>query len=258
MAYTYGDSRTLMEGTSSQNSSQWRGIFSVDGRNNPMLARSDFSIGSRLIAALGYDFSWDAQDMVKTSVSLFYNGQSGDPYSYVYANDDAENFNNETGSIGRNRSLIWIPANESEINLIDNGDETAAQQWAALNEFIEQDDYLSENRGSYAERNGSRTPFFSQFDVRLAQSFGVKSGTKTNRLEVSLDIFNFANLISSSAGAIYSNPFDYRIINFEGFAADGTTPQFTFTEEERGDERFNISDRPSRWRMRLGLRYTFN
>jgi hypothetical protein len=259
MAYTYGDSRTLMEGTSSQNSSQWRGIFSVDGRNNPMLARSDFSIGSRLIAALGYDFSWDPQDMVKTSVSLFYNGQSGDPYSYVYANDDAENLNNEGGDTGRNRSLIWIPASQSEINLVDiAGGATAAEQWEALNTFIEQDDYLSENRGSYAERNGARTPFFSQFDVRLAQSFGVKTGTKTNRLEVSLDIFNFANLIDPSAGAIFSNPFDYRLINFEGFAADGTTPQFSFTNDDLGDERFNISDRPSRWRMRLGLRYTFN
>jgi len=258
MAYTYGDSRTLMEGTSSQNSSQWRGIFSVDGRNNPMLARSDFSIGSRLIAALGYDLSWDPQDMIKTSVSLFYNGQSGDPFSYVYANDDAENFNNESGDIGRNRSLIWIPANQSEINLIDDGDVTAAQQWEALNDFIEQDEYLSENRGSYAERNGARTPFFSQFDVRLAQSFGVKTGSKTNRLEVSLDIFNFANLLNSDWGAIYNNPFDYRIINFEGFAADGTTPQFTFTEDNLGDERFNISDRISRWRMRLGVRYTFN
>ena len=62
--------------------------------------------------------------------------------------------------------------------------------------------------------------------------------------------------MSSSAGAIYNNPFDYRLINLEGF--DGNTPQFTFTESNRGDDRYNISDRISRYRMRLGLRYTFN
>lgn len=258
-AFTYGDANSLVEGTSSQNSSQWRGGFNVDGRNTPSFGRSDFSIGSRFIAALGYDNDWGTDGLLKTAVSIFYNGQSGDPYSYVYAQRDARNLNNETGSTSRNRSLIWIPATAGEINLVDieNG-ATAAQQWEALNTFIEEDDYLSENRGGYAEKNGARAPFISQFDLRLSQSFGIKSGTKTNRLEVSLDIFNFANLLNSEWGTIYSNPFDYQLINFEGYAADGTTPEFTFDDERLGDDRFNIFDRGSRWRGRLGIRYTFN
>lgn len=259
LAYTYGDANSLIEGTSSQNSSQWRGGFSVNGRNDPAFGRSDFSIGSRIVAALGYGNDWGTDGLLNTSLSIFYNGQSGDPYSYVYNGSSARNINNETGSTSRNRSLIWIPASQSEINLVDiDGGPTAAQQWEALNTFIEQDDYLSENRGGYAEKNGARAPFVSQFDLRLAQSFGIKSGTKTNRLEVSLDIFNFANLLNSDWGAIYSNPFDYRLINFEGYEADGTTPQFTFDDDRLGDDRFNISDRISRWRGRLGIRYTFN
>lgn len=258
VAYTYGDANSLIEGTSSQNSSQWRGGFNVDGRNAPAFGRSDFSIGSRIIAAIGYDNSWGTNGLYNTGISVFYNGQSGDPYSYVYAQRDARNLNNETGSTSRNRSLIWIPADPSQINLIDDGDVTAAEQWEALNEFIEQDDYLSENRGGYAEKNGARAPFISQFDVRIAQSFGIKTGSTTNKLEISLDIFNFANLLNSEWGTIYSNPFDYQLINFEGYAADGTTPQFTFDDERRGNERFNIFDRGSRWRGRLGIRYTFN
>lgn len=259
VAYTYGDATSLMEGTSSQNSSQWRGIFNVDGRNAPLVGRSDFSIGSRIIAAIGYDNSWGTNGLFNTGISVFYNGQSGDPYSYVYAQSAARNINNETGSTSRNRSLIWIPADASQINLIDiAGGATAAQQWEALNEFIEQDDYLSENRGGYAEKNGARTPFISQFDVRIAQSFGVKTGTKTNKLEISLDIFNFANLLNSDWGVIYSNPFDYQLINFRGYEADGTTPRFTFDDERRGNDRFNIFDRGSRWRGRIGIRYTFN
>ncbi|WP_026211617.1 TonB-dependent receptor [Lewinella cohaerens] len=258
VAYTYGDANSLMEGTSSQNSSQWRGIFNVDGRNAPLVGRSDFSIGSRIIAAVGYDNSWGTNGLFNTGISIFYNGQSGDPYSYVYAQSSARNINNETGSTSRNRSLIWIPADASQINLVDIDGATAAQQWEALNTFIEQDDYLSENRGGYAEKNGARTPFFSQFDLRIAQSFGVKTGTKTNKLEISLDIFNFANLLNSDWGVIYTNPFDYQLINFEGYEADGTTPQFSFDDERLGDDRFNIFDRGSRWRGRIGIRYTFN
>ena len=36
---------------------------------------------------------------------------------------------------------------------------SGAEQWNALNEFIGRDDYLSENRGQHAERNGARMPF---------------------------------------------------------------------------------------------------
>ncbi|MEL6987991.1 MAG: hypothetical protein AAGK97_09180, partial [Bacteroidota bacterium] len=58
LAGTFGDSEAIFEGTSSQNSSQWRGAFTVDGRNNALLGRSDFSLGSRIIGALGYVIDW--------------------------------------------------------------------------------------------------------------------------------------------------------------------------------------------------------
>ena len=81
---------------------------------------------------------------------------------------------------------------------------------------------------------------------------------KKNRLQITFDIFNFANLLNSEWGAQYSNPFDYRLINFEGYAADGTTPQFTFDDDRLGDDRFGIQNINSRWRARLGVRYIFN
>lgn len=255
MAYTYGDSESIFEGTSSQNSSQWRGAFTVNGRNNALIGRSDFSAGSRLISGVNFVKDWDKTGNFKTSISIFYEGASGNPYSYVYGNRDARNLNNETGSTSRNRSLIWIPADASEINLIDiAGGATAAQQWEALNRFIEDDNYLSNNRGGYAEKNGSRTPFTSQFDLRIAQDLGFKN----QRLQLSLDIFNFANLLNKNWGVVYNNPFDYQLIDFEGYEADGTTPQFTFDDDRLGDERFNIQSTLSRWRGRLGIRYIFN
>ena len=141
---------------------------------------------------------------VSTTISLFYEGQSGDPFSYVYNSET--NPNNEVGSTSRNRSLIWIPADASEINLIDDS------QWEALNTFIEDDSYLSANRGSYARKNGARSPFSHQIDVRILQDFGALLGGKFNRIQFSFDIFNVGNLISSSAGVRYNNPFDFRLI----------------------------------------------
>ncbi len=38
----------------------------------------------------------------------------------------------------------------------------------------------------------------------------------------------------------------------------GTTPQFTFSGQETGKDRFDIVSYNSRWRMRVGIRYLFN
>ena len=252
-AYSFGDSEAIFEGTSSQNSSQWRGAFTTDGRNNAELARSDFALGNRIIASVGQTISWN--DEIKTNISLFYNGQSGDLYSYVYNN---RNINNETGSTNRERHLIYVPNDQSEIMLVDDGDVSAAEQWALLNTFIEEDEYLSSRRGQYAEKNSNRTPFTHQFDLRIAQDLGLKIGPSSNRLQVSLDIFNVGNLFNSNWGTLYSNPFAYRLIDFEGYAEDDQTPTFTFGEEDLGNDRFNIVDRASRWRARFGIRYIFN
>jgi len=260
VAYTYGDGYALFEGTSSQNSSQWRGAFNVDGRNFAEFGRTDFSIGSRLIASLNYNLNWGGNDKFNSVFSIFYNGESGQPYSYVYGSgsSDARNVNNERGSTSRTYSLIYVPENQSDITLVDVTDgPTAAQQWASLNDFIEQDDYLSTRRGQYAEKNGARAPFVSQIDFKFIQNFAFNAGGKEHRFQFEFDVFNFANLINSDWGVVYNNPFNYEILNFEGYAADGTTPQFTFSESDLGLDRYNIDNRASRWRARIGLRYMF-
>lgn len=254
-AYSYGDAFALFEGTSSQNSSQWRGQFHVDGRNFSDVARSDFSLGSRVIANASYGLDWDGTGNFTTAFNLYYEGVSGQPYSYVY---DAANPNNETGSTSRERSLIYVPEDANDINLIDITDgATAEEQWNALNTFIEEDEYLSGRRGQYAEKNGARAAFTNQVDFRITQNLGINAGGRNHRFQVTLDVFNFGNLLNSEWGVIYGNPFAYEILNFEGYAADGTTPQFTFTEDSLGSDRYSIADRISRWRARLGVRYMF-
>jgi len=183
-AYSWSDAYALSEGTSSQNSSQWRGQVNIDGRNNPALGRSDFAAGHRAVLALSYTQQWESANLFGTTISLFMNAQSGTPFSYVLAGGSAaQNISNETGSTSQNVSLVYIPKDASEINLVDYkaGDVTvtAAEQWQRLNTFIEDDKYLSKNRGSYAEKNGAWAPFTTTFDLSIRQDLGISIQLRT-------------------------------------------------------------------------------
>ena len=265
VAYSYGDAYALSEGTSSQNSSQWRGQVNINGRNNPSYGRSDFAVGHRVISSLTYAYNWTADGNNKTTVSLFVNGQSGTPFSYVLGGRDARNIHRERGSTSRNRSLAFIPADASQINLVDysSGENTitAEQQWANLNKVIEDDPYLKDNRGKYAEKNAAWSPFATIFDLAVRQDFGLNVGGQTHRFQVSVDIANLGNMLNSNWGTQYSVPGDfnnYYLYQFERYAADGTTPEFTFRSENTGLDRFNIDGLGSRWSMLFGIRYIFN
>ncbi len=269
LAYTYGDAQAVSEGTSSQNSSQWRGQVSIDGRNFPVLGRSDFALGHRVVSSLAYKLNWTKDGHTATTFSLFFNGQSGIPMSYVIAGTsaNARNPNNEAGSTSRNRSLVFVPASPDQINLVDytlsDGTVvTAAEQWENLNAFIENDRGLKNSRGEYAGKNGSYAPFTSIFDFAIRQDLGANLGGGVHRLQLSLDIFNLANMLNKDWGVVYSIPGDfnnYDFLQFEGYEADTTTPKFTYRRGSAvGKDSFDIAGTASRWRMRLGVRYIFN
>jgi len=266
-AWSYGDSYSVTEGTSSQNSSQWRGQVNVNGRNDAAFGRSDFAAGHRVLLALSQKIDWGKASRQSTTISLFTNIQSGGPFSYIISGRSARNLNNESGSTSRNRSLVFVPASASEINLVDftasdGSVVTAAEQWENLNRVINDDDNLKDRRGQYAEKNGSWLPYTAQFDISIRHDFGVDVAGKQHKLQVSADIFNVANLINSSWGTFYSaigNFNYYNLYQFEGFEADGTTPRYTFRNgDDTGNDRFDIEGTPSRWRMQFGLRYIFN
>ncbi len=260
LAYTYGRSMALNDGTSSQNSSQWRYMENVNGLNNLELSYSDFDLGSRVMAFVSYRLEY-ANNFAST-FSLYYNGQSGRRFSYVY--NDRGNLNGEGENSG---NLIWIPKDNSEINLVDIGTAgeegyvSAADQWTQLDGFINDDKYLSENRGGYAERNGARLPFESIIDFKFIQDFMMDFNGKTHQLQFTFDIFNFTNLINSDWGARrYISNSAYQLVKFEGFEENGTSPKFSYSGESQVKDIYNISDsgiNSSRWQGQIGLRYIF-
>lgn len=268
LAYSYTHAESLFDGTIFINANQWNEYHSVTGRNSPAgLQRSQFATGSRIVAFVSK--RWEYAENFATSFSLFYNGQSGLPFSYLY-NDNDGMLNNDDPNLDEPRNLIYIPATENDIifgELVDDGmggqmvveAANAAQQWQALDAFIEGDDYLSENRGQYAQRNGGRMPFESILDLRIGQEFFINTAGGRHSLEVSLDVFNFTNLLNKDWGRRYqiSDSQNFQLINFVGFLPNSNTPTFSFSDPGDPWSVIQSGVYSARWSARLGLRYTF-
>ncbi|HYQ58056.1 MAG TPA: TonB-dependent receptor, partial [Draconibacterium sp.] len=254
LAYTFGRSKSIFDGTSSQNSSQWNYLVSSPvPRNEAEVGYSNFDLGSRIVGTLVYSKEW--LNHLKTTVSLFYNGQSGRRFSYIY-NDYNGNFTNEAYG---GPQLIYVPKDQNDIILVgDNVD----QQWADLNAYIEQDDYLSTRRGKYAERNASRLPWTNIIDMKIMQDVWVNVADRRQTLQVGFDIFNLGNLLNKDWGQMfYASNSNISLIKFEGKLDDGTTPTFSYTKPKPNEfEPWYLDDtglQSSRWQAQFTLRYIF-
>ncbi len=262
VSYTYGESNKIFDGTSSQNSSQWRNLLTVNGKNSDLpVTRSDFAVGNRITANVSYQLKWN--DNIKTTVALFYEGAQSGPYSFSY-NEGRDLLNDDS----RDNALIYIPRDASEIQLapISDGNgnviATPEQQWEALNTFIENDDYLSGRRGDYAERNGSRGPWNHIVDFKLLQDFSLKLGQKNHTFQLSADIFNFTNFLNSDWG---QRKFIRSEVSPLTTVATGDTPTFALNTGvvnlDGSDNRIELDDfgiQSSRWQAQIGLRYIFD
>ncbi|MDB4291966.1 carboxypeptidase regulatory-like domain-containing protein [Maribacter sp.] len=255
VSYSFGESKKIFDGTSSQNSSQWRGIQTVNGKNSDLpVTRSDFNLGNRISANVSYVLDWN--ENVKTTFGLFYEGSQSNPYSFTY-NEGRDLL----GDDSRDNALIYIPANQSEI--VFSGDEAEqAAQWARLETFINSNEHLRENRGGYAERNASQGPWSHIVDLKLIQDFSLNMGDKKHTFQISADIFNFTNLLSKEWG---KKSFIRNNVSPLTTVSTGDTPVFSINEgvvnpdgspniEELDD--FGIQS--SRWQAQIGLRYIFN
>ena len=233
--------------------------------NDPELSYSEFGQKHRIVGGATYVKSWSPS--LRTSVGLFlevaqgnrFAGAGGNRYSFLYSGDV-----NGDGSGGND--LIYIPSDPGDITLADcptgcGANVTAQQQSDAFEAFIEQDDYLSSHRGQIAERFGALNPWYSNVDLRILQDFAFGGITRHN-FQLSLDVLNVGNLISSdwgvrkTASAAATSPL--RLVTAAGgvpqFDANGG-PVLNFT----GPSETFIDDPSlfSRWRAQLGLRYFF-
>jgi hypothetical protein len=279
LAYTYGYSRDVSNGI--RNS--WESNFNLNpaiAPNDPQMSFSNFDLRHRIVATVAGSFHWNK--MNTTSLAFFYSGQSGNPYTLIYQS--------APGTGGSNAPLPYIPKNQSDIRLVDytlNGQAyTAAQQWADLNSLIEGDSYLKTRRGKYAERNGLRTPWVHDLDMKLMHEFKLSRKNKQQSLQLSLDIFNVLNLLNSDWGHVnFVTNVNQYAVNFLKYAnynvdgsgnpvavgtagssagksvgtpASGYLPTFNFVKPTGvGGQYYTLDPINSRWQGQLGVKFNF-
>ncbi len=221
-----------------------RNPANINHTNEADLAPSLYGNKHRVILALSKKFSYG--EKYATTVSLFSEYVRGGRYSYTYSGD----INNDGSSLN---DLIYIPS-DSEIDQITFSGDDAAQsaQRAAFKSYIAQDDYLSERRGEYAGRYEALSPWYSSWDLRVLQDIGISLG---NKFQISLDILNIGNLISSSWG-VRQRATNTGLSQPIAVSVGEEGPVYTF-DESLTRTFFNDFGLNSRWQAQLGLRYVF-
>ena len=132
-----------------------------------------------------------------------------------------------------------------------------------INNFINQDKYLAANRGQVATANSVVLPFFKKMDLNVTQDISVKTGKERHTLRLTLDILNVGNLLNKQWGIVKSTVAN-NFLRYEGLAADGKTPAFSFTYQDAASQTplvnsfSNNTGTTSRWQMQFGIRYIFN
>ncbi|HET8940889.1 MAG TPA: TonB-dependent receptor [Rudaea sp.] len=243
---TFTHATDVNPGTSSQ---AWSN-FNYNARVNPndiSAANSRFNIPLSVKAALTWDHAFFGDN--KSTVSVFYNGHSGLPYSWVFGNDvNGDSINGD--------DLAYIPLVNDPI--VNYGNATQAQI-DAFNKFIDNNSYLKSHRGQIASRNPVNSPWVNQLDLGLQQELPGFFGK--DKFLIRMDIFNFLNLLNNKWGDVNdAGFFGTRYLVSSASVANGQYV-YNLSKPPEGYTLYDSYRNPnrvvSRWQLLLTLKYTF-
>lgn len=249
-AYTHTVAKEVSGMPGSNATSAWTNLFTINGANFAGVQNSRYVTPDKVIASLSYYVPFKNGNVTNgLSFNLFYSGYSPYGNSYCYTNDmNGDNSAND---------LMYIPKDDKEIKFKNEADRK--DFWA----FVNQDRYLKNHKGEYAEAFAARAPWVHRFDFRIAQSFSVPAGKTKNTLEISLDFMNIGNMLKKSWGVTKTNrgANGGRILKYEGMDND-KTPIFSLWRDKEGNaptESYTLNRNYDEcWKMQLGIRYIFN
>ena len=248
-SYTFGHSYSVSDGLASVALTNHQAYVATDV-TKPELSYSYFDKPHKVVGMVSYTSPEYAR--MKTHVSLVYNGQSGNRFSYMTF--DSSDVNNSGGAGG---FLLYVPTADEISQMSWSGD--AAAQAAAFEKYISEDKYLSSRRGQFTERFGGISPFENRFDLHVAQDFYYdrKGGRK---IQLVADLINIGNLLNPEWGLVddYSSSLHQykQVLNIPKASVRDEggykVPTYQFVDGKLG-----LEDFPSRWRCQIGLRVTF-
>ncbi|MBA3670945.1 MAG: TonB-dependent receptor [Gemmatimonadaceae bacterium] len=172
-------------------------------------------------------------------VSGRYIARSGTPVSLIIAGDP-----NGDGTSSNDLAFVFDPDDPA----------TPATVAASMRKVLENPDnairdYIQNSVGGFAQRNGGRAPWRHNVDIRAGREFRFRGKTT----ELSLDVFNFGNLLNKSWGGFQSLSNKQTLYSITGFSQ--ATQRYTYSVNE------NIGVIPQKsgsgYQMQLGARVGF-
>ncbi|HEU4994622.1 MAG TPA: carboxypeptidase regulatory-like domain-containing protein [Gemmatimonadaceae bacterium] len=260
IAYTYSRARDVQSFGSSTHISNWQFGRTISGRQEDAFnGISLFDQPHKLMATATRTFFFFRT--APTDVSFFYQGISGSPHDYIYGGSQL--VGDANGDAFQGNDLIYVPKNAldpAEIQFRAVGARTPAQQATDLENFISNNECLNSQRGKIMSRNSCRLPFSNQVDLGIRQRLPSIRGQE---LALTLDIFNFGNLVNKNWGKVLSSPLsgnsNVPLVTMVGYSTTNprtAVPIVTFTPPTggaytAGNSALNF------WRTQLAVRYSF-
>jgi len=250
--YTYTNAREVSAMSNSQNATTW-GNTLIGTVNENIPYHSRYAIRERVTGQLHWKKAFFGD--YNTRVSVFYEGRSGRPFSYIFAND--ANGDATGTAMGYSNDLFYVPAGPGDV-LWTGGTAMETQFF----DWLAQHPDLARYQGNIAPTNAFRTGWSNTFDMRISQEFpGVFRHHKT---ELALDIMNVGNLLNKNWGLVedYGVSAASRVAHYAGIDPDTGKYVYHFTGsatepgiQENNNEKGNTA--VSRWSVMLSVKYRF-
>ncbi|WP_396216903.1 carboxypeptidase regulatory-like domain-containing protein, partial [Gemmatimonas sp.] len=168
-----------------------------------------------------------------------YVGISGRPYSLVINGDV-----NGDGTANNDLAFVFDPNDAST-----PADIAAGMRKVLDNPNNRARDYIADNLGRIAPRNGGWSPFRGRTDLRVARDIATVRG---QAVELTLDLFNVENLLNRKWGGEYNLGGAQQLYAVSGF--NQTTQRYTYRVNENVGTAVK-SGTP--YQIQLGARYRF-
>ena len=265
--YSFQRVKELNPANSATSTSNY-GRVAVDDPQNPDLATSNYERAHRLIHTIQYSRpllsditnsnSWLVKDL-KTSLAVFIESRSGQPFSFTYEGNNSENrFDNRDDALGslfgeeltfarRNRNLFYVPNGSGDDVVLDGIDQDE------FDAFLKATG-LEKYRGKVAPRNAFRSPWFHKIDMRFSQD--LPSPIPGHKGKFMLDIENVGNLINSDWGRFQQVGFPY-VAPIVDVDVDPATGRYVYSNLRNVEDFVRTNIPASIWRIQMTLMYNF-
>ncbi|MCY7388161.1 MAG: Oar protein, partial [Burkholderiales bacterium] len=235
--------------TSSTSNSNWRGRATLNP-NESNAANSVYLVKDRFNGSLNWQHNFIKG--YKTSLGMFFEGRTGKPYSWTFANDA-----NGDGIAGND--LMYIPKAFGSGDVVFlNDTATSKTNEEAFWKIVNANGGLARNAGGVTQRNENFSPWSNSIDMRVSQE--LPSFFKGHKAVFVLDVFNVGNLLNKRWGRIDEIQFNSlggqrrTFVNAVGIDASG---RYIYSVGNVDDFTTRQLKGESQWALQATFRYEF-